>query len=70
MGAHSADAPQHVLDAMADTKRGRNELAGASEFGPGRSHNRADVAPLADRRHRDGIIRDPADLAPGARGVD
>ncbi|OPX12848.1 hypothetical protein [Mycobacterium sp. AT1] len=60
--------PQHVLDAMADAKRGRGERDGASEFGPGPSRNRADVAPLVNRAHRDGIMRDPADVGPRAFG--
>lgn len=64
MGVYSTNVPQHVLDAMADAKRGRRDRDGASEFGPGRSRNRADVAPLVNREHRDGIIRDPADLGP------
>lgn len=67
MGLHSANVPQDLLDAMADAKRGSRDRQGASEYGPGRSRSRADVAPLVDRRHRDGIIRDPADLPPGVR---
>lgn len=64
MGLYSANVPQDLLDAMADAKRGRGDRDGASEYGPGRSRSRADVAPLVDRRHRDGILRDPADLGP------
>jgi hypothetical protein len=67
MGLYSANVPQHVLDAMSDAKR-TPDRNGASEYGPGLSRSRADVAPLVDRRHRDGILRDPADLAPGALG--
>ncbi|MBS1695765.1 MAG: hypothetical protein JST91_26510 [Actinobacteria bacterium] len=63
MVAGSANVPQHVLDAMADAKRSPDR-AGASEFGPGPSRSRADVAPLVDRRHRDGIVRDPAIFGP------
>lgn len=63
MVAGSASVPQHVLDAMADAKLKPNR-AGASEFGPGPSRNRADVAPLVNRRHRDGITRDSAILGP------
>lgn len=44
-------AGAHLRDAMADAKRTRDRN-GASEFGPGFSRDRSDVAPLVDRSHR------------------
>jgi hypothetical protein len=63
MGIGPTNLPPHLVDAMADAKRTRDR-EGASEFGPGPSRHRADVAPLVDRRHRDGILRDPTILGP------
>jgi hypothetical protein len=43
---------------------------GASEFAPGRARNRADVAPLVNRAHRDGILRSASDVGPRVYGED
>ncbi|BBZ34120.1 hypothetical protein MCNF_27250 [Mycolicibacterium confluentis] len=40
-----------TLNAIHDAKT-RSDRAGASEFGPGLSRNRQDVAPLVNRNHR------------------
>jgi hypothetical protein len=59
--------PQHLREAMADAKRAPDR-DGASEFGPGRSRNRADVAPLVNRAHRDGVLRSASDVGPRVYG--
>lgn len=47
----SATIPQELLDAMADAKR-QPLREDASEYGPGISRDRTEVAPLVDRSHR------------------
>lgn len=46
-----ANATQELIDAMHDAKA-HGDRAGASEYGPGPSRNRGDVAPLVNRDHR------------------
>jgi len=46
-----ANMTQELIDAMHDAKA-RGDRSGASEFGPGPSRDRHDVAPLVNRAHR------------------
>jgi hypothetical protein len=61
--------PPHLREATNAAKRTPDRY-GASEFGPGRSRNRADVAPLVNRAHRDGILRSARDVSPRVLGED
>lgn len=63
------NVPAHLREAMDDAKRSRDRR-GASEFGPGLSRNRADVAPLVNRAHRDGTLRSAHDVGPRVYGQD
>ena len=63
------DIPPHMREAMNTAKRSRDRR-GASEFGPGLSRKRADVAPLVNRAHRDGIMRSASDVGPRVYGQD
>ena len=58
---------RHMPPEISAAKR-TPERRGASEFGPGPSRNGAEVAPQVNRDHRDGILRDRADLGPRAYG--
>lgn len=46
-----ANMTQDLIDAMRDAKA-HGDRASASEYGPGLSRNRVDVAPLVNRNHR------------------
>lgn len=56
-----ASATQELIDAMTDAKA-RGDRFGASEYGPGPSRNRDDVAPMVNRDHRRSSTPPPVEV--------
>lgn len=69
-GRRPSTGPREFAPPSQGGWNGNPPSAQASEFGPGLSRNRAEVAPLVDREHRRAAeaVSTPIRLAPSRRG--